>query len=126
MEFTPVILIHVVAAGGAIVLGGIALLLRKGTPAHRLLGRAWVALMLIAALLSFGIRTSGHFSWIHLLSVATLLGLGASLYAAVRGRISQHRRGMIASYIGLVVAGAFTLLPGRRLGELVWHAAGLL
>jgi uncharacterized membrane protein len=126
MEFTPGILVHVFAALGAVVIGGAMLALKKGTPVHRLFGRTWVVLMLTTALVSFGIRTSGHFSWIHLLSVGTLLGLGASVYAVAHGRIHAHRRGMTATYIGLVVAGIFTLLPGRRLGYLVWHAAGLV
>jgi uncharacterized membrane protein len=126
MEFTPIILTHMLAATGAIVIGGIALTLKKGTPAHHLLGRTWVALMLIAALVSFGIRSSGHFSWIHLLSAGTLAALGASVYAAAKGRIQLHRQGMIRTYIGLLVAGAFTFLPGRRLGHLLWHAVGLI
>lgn len=125
MEFTPIILIHVLAALGALVIGGITLMLRKGTLSHRLLGRAWVALMLTTALASFGIKTSGHFSWIHLLSVGTVFALAASVYAAIKGRIRSHRRGMTATYVSLAIAGAFTLLPGRRLGYLVWHAAGL-
>ena len=126
MEFTPIILVHLLAAAGAIVTGGLTLGLKKGTPLHRVLGRTWVLLMLIAALVSFGIKSSGHFSWIHLLSVGVLFALSASVAAAIRGRVAAHRRGMICTYIGLVVAGAFTLLPARRLGHLVWSAIGLI
>lgn len=126
MEFTPIILLHTLAAAGAIIVGGIALALRKGTPLHRLFGRLWVTLMLATALVSFGIQTRGHFSWIHLLSVLTLVSVGASIYAVVHGRIRRHRQGMVMAYAGLVIAGLFTLLPGRRLGHLVWHAAGLI
>jgi uncharacterized membrane protein len=126
MEFTPIVLIHTLAASGALVLGGLTLALKKGTPAHRILGRTWVALMLTAALVSFGIKTSGHFSWIHLLSVVTVFSLTASVYAAMKGNIRSHLRGMTATYICLVIAGAFTLLPDRRLGYLIWHAAGLI
>jgi uncharacterized membrane protein len=126
MEFTPVILIHLFAALGAIVIGGVTLTLKKGTSLHRLFGRTWVILMVLAALVSFGIKSSGHFSWIHLLSVSSLVALGASIYAVITGRISAHRRGMIFTYISLVIAGAFTLLPGRRLGHLVWHTVGLV
>lgn len=126
MEFTPVILIHVLAASGAVVAGGVALALKKGTPLHRILGRTWVALMLATALGSFAIQSRGHFSWIHLLSLVTLAGLGASLFAVARGRIQAHRRGMRYTYIGLVIAGVFTLLPDRRLGYLVWHGVGLI
>lgn len=126
MEFTPVILVHMSAASAAIVIGGITLKVKKGTQLHRLLGRVWVVLMLVAALVSFGIRTSGHFSWIHLLSAGVLASLVASVLAAMKGRINAHQRGMVNTYIGLVVAGAFTFLPARRLGHLVWHAVGLI
>jgi uncharacterized membrane protein len=126
MEFTPVILIHVLAASGAIVAGGLALALKKGTTLHRILGRTWVALMLVTALGSFAIQSRGHLFWIHLLSVLALAGLGGSIYAVARGRIQAHRRGMRFTYIGLVTAGIFTLLPSRRFGYLVWHDIGLI
>lgn len=126
MEFTPVILAHTVAALGALALGGATLLMKKGTRVHRLFGRAWVMLMLTAAVVSFWIRQSGGFSPIHLLSVVTVVGLGMSIHAVMRGNISAHRRGMTATYISLLVAGIFTLLPQRRLGYLVWHSVGLI
>jgi uncharacterized membrane protein len=127
MEFTPVILIHVITAVGALVIGGVTLRLKKGTPIHRLFGRVWVVLMLAAALVSFGIRSSGNLSWIHLLSVFILFVLGMALYAViVRHDIKAHKRWMTNGYIGLVVAGLFTFLPDRRLGYLVWHTVGLV
>lgn len=125
MAFTPIIIAHVATAGAALVLGGIALASRKGTRLHRLLGRLWVGLMLVTALVSFGIQTRGHFSAIHILSVITLVGVSAAVFAAARGRINAHRRGMQATYISLAIAGAFTLLPGRLLGDLVWSTVGL-
>lgn len=123
--FTPIILVHLVTAAGALLFGGLALASRKGSNAHRLFGRVWVVLMLTTALVSFGIRKFGGFSVIHILSVVSILAVTASLYAAARGRIGAHRRGMRGAYVGLVIAGVFTLLPGRRLGDLLWHAVGL-
>jgi uncharacterized membrane protein len=127
MELTPVILIHVIAAVGAVVIGGVTLGLRKGTPTHRLFGRLWVVSMLAAALVSFGIKSSGHFSWIHLLSVFILFLLGMALYAViVTHDIKAHRSWMTKGYIGLIVSSLFTFLPDRRLGYLVWHSVGLI
>lgn len=126
MAFTPIILIHLVAALGAIGIGGVMLALKKGTLMHRLFGRIWVTLMLTAALLSFGIKNSGNFSWIHLLSVWTLFGIGMALYSIYRRNIKAHRGWMTGVYMGLVVAGVFTLLPQRRVGYLVWHAVGFV
>lgn len=126
MEFTPVILAHIATATGALVLGGIALGMRKGTRLHRLLGYSWVTLMMSTAIISFGIRTAGHLSPIHLLSVLTLIAVPAAIFAAIRGKIAMHRRGMTAAYVSLVVAGALTLLPMRQLGRIVWSGVGLI
>lgn len=125
--FTPVILLHLYAALAALALGAAMFLARKGTVLHRVAGRAWVALMLAAALTSFWIQRSGSFSWIHVLSVAVIFMLGAAVYFAVTRRIRAHRRMVIGLYAGgLVVAGLFALLPHRLLGSLVWSTVGLL
>ncbi len=126
MEFTPVILVHVLAATGALLTGGLALAVKKGTTAHRVFGRLWVVLILLAAVVSFWIQRSGHFSAIHLLSVLMLVGVTGAVHAAIKGRIYAHRRAMRGAYISLVVAAVFTLVPGRRLGDLVWHAVGFI
>jgi uncharacterized membrane protein len=126
MPFTPLILLHIATAIGAVALGGATLLMKKGTRLHRLFGHAWVALMLTTAIVSFGIQRSGEFSAIHLLSVAAIAGLCLSMYAVMHGNIIAHRRGMTAVYISLVVAGVFTLLPQRRLGQLVWHSISFI
>lgn len=127
MQFTPVILAHVAAALGAIVIGGVTLFLKKGTAVHRLFGRLWVLLMLTAALVSFAIRATGHLSWIHLLSVWILFTLGMALYNVILARnINAHKRWMTNTYIGLVIAGLIALLPARLLGHLVWQTVGLI
>ena len=126
MEFTPLILIHTAAALGAVVLGGATLLMKKGTWRHKFFGRTWVVLMLTTAIVSFWISRTGDFSTIHILSVAAIVGIGMSIYAVVHGRIAAHRRGMLSVYVSLVIAGVFTLLPERHLGQLVWHAVGLV
>jgi uncharacterized membrane protein len=127
MQLTPIILVHVISALAAVVIGGVMLTLKKGTPIHRLFGRLWVVLMLTAALVSFGIKSSGHLSWIHLLSVWMLFVLGVALYAVIaRRNIKAHKMWMTGGYIGLLVAGALALMPERRLGYLVWHTAGII
>lgn len=123
--FTPVMIIHLATAVGALLVGGITLAARKGTRMHRLGGRIWVSLMVVTALVSLGIKTSGHFSWIHLLSIGTLVAVAMSISAVMRGNVRAHRRGMTLTYIGLCTAGAFTLLPHRVLGQIVWHGIGL-
>ena len=124
--FTPAIAAHVAAALTALALGAVMFAARKGTPLHRFSGHAWVALMLAVAISSFWIRSSGSFSWIHILSVVVPVLLAAGIWLAATGRVSAHRRMMIGVYSGaLVITGAFTLLPQRLLGGLLWSSLGL-
>lgn len=125
--FTPAIWIHLSAALAALALGAAVFLARKGTFLHRAAGRVWAGLMLVAAISSFWIKGNGSYSWIHLLSIVTLLLLAGVVYAALNGHIRRHRAGVIGLYSGsLVTAGLFALLPGRLLGKMVWGALGLL
>jgi uncharacterized membrane protein len=125
--FTPVILLHAGAAIAALLLGFAVFLRRKGDFNHRLLGRAWVGLMLVAALSSFWIKGSGSFSWIHGLSVLTLVLLTRGVMLAVRGDIRQHRKVMFGTFCGaLVIAGFFSLVPGRLMGHALWSALGVI
>ena len=56
----------------------------------------------------------GPFSAIHLLSIFTLVMLPLGVMHARRHRVAQHRGAMIGIFVGaLVIAGLFTLLPGR-------------
>ena len=62
------------------------------------------------------------FTPIHLLILTTAYGLGRGLYEVRRGNIAAHQRAMRITYVSAcVIAGAFTLLPGRYLGDLLWH-----
>ena len=77
--------------------------------------------MLLVAVSSFSIhelRQWGSFSLIHLLSIFTLGMLPLALYFARQHKVVSHRNTMLGLFVGaLVVAGAFTLLPGRILGR---------
>lgn len=123
----PVILTHTLAAIGALGLGSLVFLRRKGDAGHRWIGRAWVGLMLATALSSFWIRGSGGFSWIHGLSLGTLVLLTLAILHARAGRIERHRRVMRGLFAGgLVIAGVFTLVPQRLLGHALWSALGVI
>jgi uncharacterized membrane protein len=124
--FTPVILVHTFAILAAAVLGAGMFFARKGTFSHRIAGRGWVALMLVAAISSFWIKSSGSFSWIHGLSVLVIFLLALAVWYAATHRIDRHRRLMIALYVGaLAITGLFTLLPHRLLGRMLWSSLGL-
>ena len=60
------------------------------------------------------IRLLGPFSPIHALSIFTLVMLPLAVLHARSHRVTQHRKAMISIFVGaLVIAGAFTFLPGR-------------
>ncbi len=92
----------------------------KGTPLHRTLGWAWVIAMALLAVGSFGIRTHDNmFSWIHGLSAFTLFSLSMAVISIRRGKVAAHKRWIIGTSAGLLVAFAFTFLPSRILGQAV-------
>ena len=126
MMSTPAIAIHLAAALAALLLGGLVLASRKGTPRHRLAGRTWVLLMAATAISSFWIRHNGHFSWIHLLSVWVLFLLVMAVVSIYKGNVRAHRRSITGTYIGLAVAGTFALMPHRLMGGAVWRALGFM
>ncbi|MEY2995099.1 MAG: hypothetical protein RL357_2034 [Pseudomonadota bacterium] len=118
--WTPLIIIHASSAGLALVLGAWVLWKPKGTRAHRMGGRVWVLLMALVALSSLGIYRETY-SWIHALSFWTLAVLPYGVVLARKGQVAKHKFTMRSLYIGaLVIAGLFTLLPQRLLGQAVW------
>ncbi|KGE01040.1 DUF2306 domain-containing protein [Rhizobium sp. YS-1r] len=116
--------IHVAAVLPAAVLGAYILVNRKGTPAHRLLGKIWMALMVITSFSSFFIHEINlfyGFSPIHLLSIFVLVGVWRAISAARAHNIRVHKASVIGMYIGGIVgAGLFTLIPGRIMNAVVF------
>jgi uncharacterized membrane protein len=107
MQLTPLIAIHMSAAMAATATGAIALLARRRAATHprlhRAAGYAFVTLMVCAAVSACFIRDYRLPNW------------------------AGHRQIMRSVYIGAcVVAGLFTLLPGRYLGDLLWQQLGLI
>ncbi len=117
LNAAPVVQVHAFVAMAAFVLGVVQLAAPKGTIPHRTIGWIWVVLMAAIAASSFWIheiRLIGPFSPIHLLSIFTLVMLPLAVVHARRHRVDRHRNAMTGIFIGaLVVAGLFTLLPGR-------------
>jgi len=115
---------HAFAALGAFALGAVQLAAPKGTIPHRLFGWIWATLMLTVVISSFfihQIRLWGPWSPIHLLSLFTLIMLPLAVLRARRHEVERHRRAMTGLFAGaLVIAGAFTLLPGRIMHAVVF------
>jgi uncharacterized membrane protein len=131
MILTPIVAVHMTAALLATALGPVALWARISTRQrpllHRAFGYAWVTLMILTAVSAMFIRSTlsfslAGFSPIHLLIPFTLINLFMAFRALSRGEIPRHRLHMQGVYFGAcVVTGFFTLVPGRYLGDLIWH-----
>jgi uncharacterized membrane protein len=124
LDASPAIVLHATAAMAAFALGIVQFAAPKGTIPHRTVGWIWVGLMLAVALSSFlihEIKLWGPWSPIHLLSIFTLVTLPLAVWAAHRHDVARHRRAMISIFLGaLLIAGAFTLLPGRIMHAVVF------
>jgi uncharacterized membrane protein len=126
LEAAPAIPLHAFAAMAAFLLGLVQFAAPKGTLPHRTIGWIWVVLMAVVAASSFWIhqiRLVGPFSPIHLLSIFTLVMLPLAVWRAHTHRVTDHRRIMILIFAGaLVVAGLFTLVPGRIMHRVIFGA----
>ena len=109
---------HLATIVVALALTPTMLLRPRGDRRHRQLGKVWVVAMLLTALLSLNLRTSGHFSVIHILSVWTLIQAPWIWWSARTHHIAKHRglvRGMVLG--ALLIAGFFTFPFDRLLGH---------
>ena len=134
MQMTPVSAIHLSASLAALAIGPVALWARRGHAArqptrarlHRAAGYAWTTFMLASAISAmfihdFRLPNIGGYTPIHLFVPYTLGGLFLAFRHLLRGNIAGHRKQMVGLYLGAcITAGAFTLLPHRYLGQLVW------
>lgn len=123
----PLVFFHLLTALAALLLGCLLLWRRKGTASHRTLGWVWVALMGSTALASAFIRdyhlpNLAGFTPIHAFTLLVAVKLPQGIWQVRHGNIAAHRKTMRGLYIGAcVLAGVFTLLPGRFLGNLLWR-----
>jgi uncharacterized membrane protein len=124
LEAAPTIQVHAFAALAAFAVGLVQLAAPKGTLPHRGVGWIWVALMLVVCVSAFfihQIRMWGSWSPIHLLAVFTLVMLPVAVMHARRHAVERHRKAMTGLFVGaLLIAGLFTLLPGRIMHAVVF------
>jgi uncharacterized membrane protein len=129
----PLVFLHLVTAFAALIVGGFVLARRKGTASHKALGWTWVVLMGSTALASAFIRdyhipNVAGITPIHAFTVLVAVKLPQGIWHIRRGDVAAHRSSMRGLYLGAcVLAGVFTLLPGRFLGRLLWqHSLGIV
>ena len=117
---TPFVYAHLATVLPAFAIGTYMILARKGSKNHRLLGKLYMLLMVATAIIALFINAEvgpkflGHFGFIHLFSVMVLYSVPTAYFAAIRHDRKAHASNMIGLYIGgLLIAGGFTLMPGR-------------
>ena len=115
----PIVILHMSCALAALGIGTALLIGVKGSRLHRTLGYAWCACMLVTAVSSFWIQTSGHLSFIHFLSGWTTIAVPLGIAFIRRRQVRRHARMMTSVFVGgLLVAGVLTFLPGRLMFSL--------
>ena len=123
--------LHVATVVPAALLGGwLIWASRKGSVAHRALGTAYLLLMTVTSLTAVFIGASvfpllhlGRFALgpVHLFVVLTLSGVWNAVQGLRVGDFRRHGRAVRGTYFGgLMIAGAFTLLPGRIMHAVVF------
>ena len=126
-----IIYIHAFFALMAVPLGLYIFLTKKGTAKHKFFGRIWVAWLLTISVTAVFIQeiTPGEYSFIHLLIPLTIGSLIYSIWnirkfkkTALQKYKYSHMSSMIGVYVGaLILAGAFTLMPGRLFYEILFR-----
>lgn len=122
---TPAVQFHVAATAIALGAGAVQLSRKRRGGLHRTLGWTFVVAMAAAALSSFFIHNSrglfGLFSPIHLLSILSLVMLPLAVWYARRRNMRRHRIVVLSLFwLGLVIPGALTLVPGRIMHAVVF------
>ena len=126
-----VVQIHAFSAMAAFVLGVFQFAAPKGTLPHKSIGVLWIVLMTAITVSSIFIRPALYpglplaqwFSWIHIFTVITAIGIVGGVYYLVSGGVAlkKHKGPFAGIFIGgLVIAGAFTFLPGRIMYEVAF------
>ncbi len=125
MSYKNLMFIHLATVVPCFLIGTLLLLIKKGTKIHRFLGKIYMILMMITAIVTLfmpaqvGPRVLSHFGWIHSFSFLTIYTVPTAYTALQRGDIETHKRKMILLYFGaIIIAGGFTFVPGRYLHTL--------
>lgn len=127
MTYLQLVYAHLATIFPAFLIGTYLMLRHKGTPMHKVLGRIYMVLMFVTAIITLFIpahgapRVIGHLGWIHLFSFLTLFSVPQAYFAVRRGDIKTHRGAMIGLYVGgLLIAGSFAFMPGRMMNRVVF------
>ncbi|SFJ58982.1 DUF2306 domain-containing protein [Jannaschia pohangensis] len=129
--------IHILAAMLALVLGPVAIYPKRRDRMHRLVGYVWLSAIVVTAVSSFWLQDFaiiGPLGPIHVFAFLALWGVWDGVRMARARNFAGHSETLRSLYWnGLILAGLFVFLPGRRLNralfpeapELGWLIVGL-
>jgi uncharacterized membrane protein len=124
MSYQLLMNLHLATVIPCIFLGAYLLLAKKGGKIHRKFGMLYMLLMSVTALIALllpskvGPQFFNHFGYIHILSFVVMWTVPTALMAVKKGNIKAHQRKMVILYVSaILIAGAFTFVPGRYLHE---------
>ncbi len=123
-EASLAIQIHLVAALLALVFGCVMWARKKGTKSHKMIGRAFVGLMVLAALSAIfitQINPNGPFgfSFIHLFVPMTFMGSWQVVRSARSKKFAAHQKHVRnLFFFALLIPGLFAFMPGRTMWQL--------
>lgn len=121
MDIAVPILIHLFVVIPAIVLGFFNFVFQKGTPQHKLNGKLWVLLMVVASLSSFFIMPTGSHTWLHLFSILVIVSVSIGVVAIRKANTRLHIGCMFGAYVGTVISAVIAAsVPGRLLNQLLF------
>jgi uncharacterized membrane protein len=125
MSYNSLMYFHLVTVVPCMVMGAALFLMKKGTKIHKTIGKVYMILMMITGIITLfmpakvGPQLFSHFGWIHSFSVLTLYSAPRAYFAIRAGNVKAHQYSMIGLYVGgILIAGSFTLVPGRFLHDL--------
>ena len=116
--------VHMVSAILGLTLGPVVLYRHRRDRVHKILGYVWVVAMASLALSSFWIEafwSPFYFGPLHGFAVLTLVSLWMGVRHAVNRNFEAHQAVFRSLYSnGLIIAGAFTFLPGRSINRMIF------
>lgn len=125
MDYKDLMYFHMATVIPCVFLGAFLLARPKGGTAHRNIGKVYMSLMMITAIITLfmpnkvGPTFFGHLGYIHLFSFLTIYSVPTALLAIRKGQVKRHQQKMWGLYIGaILIAGGFTFFPGRYMHQL--------
>lgn len=116
--------LHLAAAILALVLGCVMWARRKGTKSHKMIGRAFVGFMVLAAISAIFINQLNPdgpfgFSFVHIFVPVTFIGSWQVVSSARNKKFKSHQKHVRnLFFFALLIPGAFAFMPGRTMWNL--------